>query len=72
MKLGKRTERRYTEQDKIKKSHGRDFPGGPMVKILYSNARGTSSIPGWGLRPQVPLGTAKRKRKKRKAGREWA
>lgn len=35
-----------------------------MVKILYFQSKGTSSIPGWGLRPQVPLGTAKEKKKK--------
>ena len=25
----------------------RDFPGGPVVKTLPSNARGVGSIPGW-------------------------
>ena len=24
------------------------YPGGPVVKILPSNAGGTGSIPGWG------------------------
>ena len=24
------------------------FPGGPVVKILPSNAGGTGSVPGWG------------------------
>ena len=25
----------------------RDFPGGPVVKTIYSTAGGTGSIPGW-------------------------
>ena len=27
---------------------GKDFPGGPVVKSLPSNARDAGSIPGWG------------------------
>ena len=27
-----------------------DFPGGPVVKNLPSNARDTGSIPGWGTK----------------------
>ena len=27
-----------------------DFPGGPVVKTLLSNAGGTGSIPGWGAK----------------------
>ena len=26
------------------------YPGGPVVKILPSNAGGTGSIPGWGTK----------------------
>ena len=29
---------------------GRDFPGGPVVKIFPSNAVGMSLIPGWGAK----------------------
>ena len=33
----------------------RNFPGGPVVKTLPSNARGAGSIPGWGAKiPQGP------------------
>ena len=32
------------------KGHCRDVPGGPVVKTLFSNARGASSIPGRGAR----------------------
>ena len=28
----------------------RDFPGGPVVKTLPSNAGGAGSIPGWGAK----------------------
>ena len=28
------------------KSNGRDFPGGPVVETLLSNAGGVRSIPG--------------------------
>ena len=28
----------------------RDFPGGPVVKTLPSNARGAGSIPGGGVK----------------------
>ena len=72
MKLGKRTER--STQNKIRSRN--PMEGTSLVvqwlRFYTSNERGTSSIPGWGLRPQVPLGTAKRKKKKKKAGREWA
>ncbi len=27
-----------------------DFPGGPVVKTLLSNAGGAGSIPGWGAK----------------------
>ena len=27
-----------------------DFPGGPVVKTLSSNAGGMGSIPGWGAK----------------------
>ena len=29
---------------------GKDFPGGPVVKALPSNAVGMSLIPGWGAK----------------------
>ena len=29
---------------------GKDFPGGPVVKSLPSNARDAGSIPGWGTK----------------------
>ena len=28
----------------------RDFPGGPVVKILHSNAGGAGSVPCWGAK----------------------
>ena len=31
----------------------RDFPGGPMVRLHASNARGLSSIPGQGIMLQL-------------------
>ena len=31
-----------------------DFPGGPVVKIPHSNARGTASTPGWGAKSHMP------------------
>ena len=31
-------------------NNNRDFPGGPVVKILPSNVRGAGSIPGWGAK----------------------
>ena len=39
-----------TRQFIHKKSSSRDFPGGPAVKTLPSNARGEGSIPGQGAR----------------------
>ena len=30
----------------------REFPGGPVVKALHSECRGTSSVPGW--RTKIP------------------
>ena len=64
MKLGKRTERRYTEQDKIKKSHGRDFPGGPMVKILYFQCKEHEFNPWLGAK--TPSATWHRQKKREK------
>ena len=34
----------------------RDFPGGPVGKILPSNAGYAGSIPGWGAKIHMPLG----------------
>ena len=34
----------------LKKTGNRDFPGGPVVKNLPSNAGDAGSIPGWGTR----------------------
>ena len=35
---------------------GWDFPGGPVVKYLPSNAGDMSSSPGWGTRSHMPWG----------------
>ena len=37
----------------------RDFPGGPVVKNLPSNAGDASSIPGWGT--EIPRATGSTK-----------
>ena len=66
MKLGKRTERRHVEQDEIKKSHGRDFPGGPMVKILYFQSKGHEFNPWLGT--NTPSATWHSQKVKKKDG----
>ena len=38
------------------KRQGRDFPGGPVVETLPSNAGGTGSIPVGVLRSHMPHG----------------
>ena len=38
------------EQDEIKKSHGKDFPGGPMVKTLYFQCKGNEFNPWLGTK----------------------
>ena len=50
--LGKKMCAYLTEGTKVffKEGHCRDVPGGPVVKTLFSNARGASSIPGGGSR----------------------
>ena len=35
---------------KFKETKNRDFPGGLVVKTLFSNANGASLIPVWGLK----------------------
>ena len=40
-----------------------DFPGGPVVKTLPSNAGGVGSIPGCGPKVSYALGPKKPKRK---------
>ena len=40
----------------VSNGKGRDFPSGPVVKYLPSNARDMSSIPGWGTRSHMPWG----------------
>ena len=72
MKLGKRTERRHVEQDEIKKSHGRDFPGGPMVKILYFQSKGHEFNPWLGTNTPSDTWHSQKVKKKKMAGREWA
>ena len=37
-------------EKKIKKQYKGDFPGGPVVKTLLSNAGGVRSIPGRGAK----------------------
>ena len=39
----------------LKKTGNRDFPGGPVVKNLPSNAGDTGSIPGW--ETKIPCAT---------------
>ena len=41
----------------------RDFPGGPVVKTLPSNAGGAGSVPGRELRSHIPRGQKKNKPK---------
>ena len=36
------------------RNHGRDFPGGPVAKILHPNAWGLGSIPGQGTKSHMP------------------
>ena len=45
------------QSDLSKIKHLRDFPGGPVVKIQASTARGTGSIPG-----NVPHDVARKKK----------
>ena len=40
-----------------------DFPGGPVVKALPSNAGDTCLFPGWELRPSMPCGQKNTKQK---------
>ena len=51
------------EQDEIKKSHGKDFPGGPMVKILYFQCKGDEFNPWLGTKTP-----SSRKEKEKKEG----
>ena len=46
-----------------KKSYSRDFPGGPVVKTLPSNAVGAGSIPGRGAKIPHASGPKKTKQK---------
>ena len=39
----------------------RDFPGGPVVKTLPSNAGGAGSVPGGGAKIHMPPGQKKLK-----------
>ena len=36
-----------SQEARIRRSWGRDFPGGPVVENMLSNAGDVSSIPGW-------------------------
>ena len=47
----------------LKINVGRDFPGGPVVKTLPSNAGGVGSIPGQGAKLPHASGTKKPKHK---------
>ena len=47
------------------KIHTGDFPGGPVVKTLPSNAEGASSIPGWGAEIQHASRTKNQNMKQR-------
>ena len=38
------------KKNRKKTTEIRDFPGGPVVKTLLSNAGGAGSIPGWGAK----------------------
>ena len=40
--------------DLMLRNHGRDFPGGPVAKILHLNAWGLGSIPGQGTKSHMP------------------
>ena len=44
----------------------RDFPGGPVVKTLPSNAGGVGSIPGWGTKIPHAVGCSQKLKKKKK------
>ena len=43
-----------SETETRKRGDCRDFPGGPVVKTLPSNAGGLGSIPGWGSKSHMP------------------
>ena len=49
----------------FKKRLGGDFPSGPVVKTLPSNAEGTGWIPSQGIKIPCDLQCGKRKKKKR-------
>ena len=40
----------------VSNGKGWDFPSGPVVKYLPSNAGDMSSVPGWGTRSHMPWG----------------
>ena len=39
----------------IEKQNLGDFPGGPVVRNLPSNAEDTGSVPAWGTKSHMPL-----------------
>ena len=41
---------RNRKKGKLKNGRVRDFPGGPVVETLHSNAGGVGSIPGGGTK----------------------
>ena len=43
-----------------------DFPGGPVVKTLPSNAGGMGPIPGWGTKIPHAVGCGQKLKKKKK------
>ena len=43
-----------------------DFPSGPVVKTLPSNAGGVGSIPGWGTKIPHAVGCGQKLKKKKK------
>ena len=47
----------------IQKPSSRDFPGGPMVRILHSTEGVVSSIPGGEVRSHMTHSVAKKKKK---------
>ena len=47
----------------IKKKRHRDFPGGPVVETLLSNAGDAGLIPGWGAGTPHAWGPKKPKRR---------
>ena len=47
----------------IQKPSSRDFPGGPMVRILHSTEGVVSSIPGGEVRSHMTQSVAKKKKK---------